>query len=122
MSYLTAILTCISIFAIGIPINKNLWSLSFVTLNGCLATICFMLCHYFIDYRKCWNNGFPFNYAGQNSIILYLGHEIANNMLPFKLAFSYGSHFGYLAENIFAATIWLLISYWMSINNIFIKV
>ncbi|KAH7640068.1 heparan-alpha-glucosaminide n-acetyltransferase-like protein 2 [Dermatophagoides farinae] len=117
-----ALTTIISVYGLKISINKNLWSISFVTFNGCLATIVFAILHYLIDLKRIWPMGKPLNYPGQNSIALYLGHEIANDMLPFKLANSYSTHWQYLAQNLFAVTIWLWISYWLAINDIFIKV
>ncbi|XP_027204616.2 heparan-alpha-glucosaminide N-acetyltransferase isoform X2 [Dermatophagoides pteronyssinus] len=122
MIVLLTITTIVTVYGFKIPINKNLWSISFVTLNGCLATMIFALLHYLIDLKRIWPMGQPFNYPGQNSIALYLGHEIASNMFPFKLFKSYSSHWGYLSENLLAVTIWIWISYWLAINDIFIKV
>ncbi|UXI23125.1 Sars1 allergen [Sarcoptes scabiei] len=117
-----AIAACFSVFVLRIPINKNLWSFSFVALNGCLATSIFIIFHYLIDHRKIWPKGYPLNYPGQNSIMLYLGHEIANDMFPFKLASSYSSHIGYLAQDLFSTAIWWIISCWMASKQIFITV
>lgn len=48
-----------------IPINKNLFSLSFVLLTGGLAYVVFSILYYIIDHKNWWS-GFPFNYTGKN--------------------------------------------------------
>ena len=59
------------------PINKNLWSSSFVLLVGGLSLLYLSLFYYIIDvlgYKK-W--AFPFKVIGMNSILIYMsGHFI----------------------------------------------
>lgn len=52
-----------------IPINKNLFSLSFVLVTGGLAYLVFALLYFIIDYKNWWS-GSPFNYAGKHMNLL----------------------------------------------------
>jgi predicted acyltransferase len=59
------------------PINKNLWTSSFVCLVGGLSLLYFSLFYYIIDvlHKKKW--AFFFKVIGMNSILIYLsGHFI----------------------------------------------
>uniref|UniRef100_A0A182S9H4 Heparan-alpha-glucosaminide N-acetyltransferase catalytic domain-containing protein n=1 Tax=Anopheles maculatus TaxID=74869 RepID=A0A182S9H4_9DIPT len=64
-----------------IPVNKNLWSLSYVLATASLAYLLLLLCYYVIDVKRAWN-GRPFVYAGMNAIVLYVGHTVFHKMLP----------------------------------------
>ena len=104
--------------------------MSFVTVSGCLATVLFSAFHFLIDIRNdyfFWPDGWPLHYAGQNSILLYMGHEIAHDMFPFTFTVSgtlltVGGHVGFLVRNLLGTTIWLLISIYLAKKQIFITV
>ena len=53
-----------------LPVNKNIWSLSFVLATGSLGFILMTILYVIIDKFQLWD-GVPFVYAGMNSI-LYL--------------------------------------------------
>ena len=57
------------------PINKNLWSLSFVLMAGGLGFLMLALLYYIVDVRGWWW-GSPLREAGMNSITLYVGHQV----------------------------------------------
>ena len=60
------------IWNLDFPINKNLWSSSFVMLTGGLSILLFSLFYYIIDvkgYRK-W--AYFFKIIGVNSILIYI--------------------------------------------------
>lgn len=120
-------LTIVSIFWLHIPINKNLWSFSFVTLTGSIATITLAVFHYLIDIKRFWHEGSPFHFAGQNAILLYLGHEIAQDMFPFVFSLStftdfQSSHIAFLIPNLIATTVWFWISVCLARKEIFFTV
>lgn len=46
-----------------IPVNKNLWSLSYVLCTACFAFLLFTFMYFVIDQKKWWN-GNPLRYAG----------------------------------------------------------
>lgn len=63
---------------LSFPINKNLWTGSFVALTGGMAIIILGICYYIIDVKKrtWWVK--PFIIFGLNSIATYLLTEIVN--------------------------------------------
>lgn len=63
---------------LSFPINKNLWTSSFVALTGGMALLVFDLSHYIIDIRKhvWWTK--PFIIFGLNAITAYVLTEIVN--------------------------------------------
>jgi predicted acyltransferase len=60
------------------PINKNLWTSSFVLAAGGCSTLMLALFYWLIDIQgwKAW--AFPLMLIGMNSITIYLGQEIIN--------------------------------------------
>jgi heparan-alpha-glucosaminide N-acetyltransferase len=106
-----------------IPINKNLWSASFVFLMGGAGFIVFSLFYVLVDVWKIWN-GAPFIYVGMNSIIIYVGHETLGEYFPFSFAteYSYGSHAMALGSNILGVSSWVTIAYLMYRNSFFVNI
>ena len=104
-----------------IPINKNLFSLSFVLVTGGLGYLIFALLYFIIDYKKWWS-GSPFNYAGMNSIILYVGHEITKNMFPWSWRPFKGTHGEHLGMNLWGTTLWIVIAFVLYRRKIFIRI
>lgn len=96
-----------------IPINKNLWSLSYVLATSGLAFVILSVIYILVDVNGFWS-GTPFHYPGKNSILLYAGHTIAYQMFPWH--WSYGpmnTHLFLTAEAIWGTFLWILISYWL---------
>ena len=60
-----------------VPINKNLWSLSYVLVTSSFAFALLTLLYIVIDVKSWWK-GQPFFYAGMNSILLYCGHQVTS--------------------------------------------
>ncbi|XP_058988137.1 heparan-alpha-glucosaminide N-acetyltransferase-like [Musca domestica] len=81
LTILTSILSEFSKESGIIPINKNLWSLSFVCVTTALAFTLLSLLYYIIDVRHWWT-GYPFEACGMNAIIMYVGHTVMHKMLP----------------------------------------
>ncbi|KAI5087643.1 heparan-alpha-glucosaminide N-acetyltransferase isoform X1 [Silurus meridionalis] len=105
-----------------IPINKNLWSLSYVTTLSCFAFVLLMLCYYTVDVRRWWS-GAPFFYPGMNSILVYVGHEVFENYFPFRWKMKNSqSHAEHLTQNLLATSLWVLISYILYRKKIFWKI
>jgi heparan-alpha-glucosaminide N-acetyltransferase len=94
-----------------IPINKNLWSLTFVTSTCCLAYLMLIICYILVDVKKIWS-GSPFYYPGMNSIILYIGHSVFHHAFPFRMfPQNYRTHFLLTLENLYATGVWIFIAY-----------
>lgn len=60
------------------PINKNLWSSSFVCVVGAYSFLIFSLFYYIIDVKELRSWSFPLRVIGMNSITIYLAQEIIN--------------------------------------------
>jgi len=103
-----------------IPINKNLWSLSFVLALSSMAFFLLMLFYIIIDIYKLWD-GAPFYYAGMNSIALYCGHEFFSGRAPVSFVVPM-THASQLALNLWGTTFWVLVSVYFYFKNIFISV
>ncbi|XP_062430437.1 heparan-alpha-glucosaminide N-acetyltransferase isoform X3 [Rhea pennata] len=105
-----------------IPINKNLWSISYVTTMSCFAFILLLLIYYLVDVKRLWS-GAPFFYPGMNSILVYIGHEVFENYFPFKWKMQDSqSHAEHLTQNLTATTLWVIISYVLYKRRIFWKI
>uniref|UniRef100_A0A3Q3C3Z8 Heparan-alpha-glucosaminide N-acetyltransferase n=2 Tax=Pseudocrenilabrinae TaxID=318546 RepID=A0A3Q3C3Z8_HAPBU len=105
-----------------IPVNKNLWSLSYVTTLACFAFVLLMLIYYIVDVNKWWS-GAPFYYPGMNSILVYVGHEVFEDYFPFRWRMSNSqSHAEHLIQNLVATSCWVIISYLLYKKKIFWKI
>ncbi|XP_031602939.1 heparan-alpha-glucosaminide N-acetyltransferase isoform X1 [Oreochromis aureus] len=105
-----------------IPVNKNLWSLSYVTTLACFAFVLLMLVYYIVDVNKWWS-GAPFYYPGMNSILVYVGHEVFEDYFPFRWRMSNSqSHAEHLIQNLVATSCWVIISYLLYKKKIFWKI
>lgn len=96
-----------------IPINKNLWSLSYVCATAGLAYLLLSIIYYLVDVKNigddCWT---IFLYPGMNAIILYVGHSIFHKMYPFHWQFQVmNTHFLLLLENLWTTLIWIAIAH-----------
>lgn len=55
-----------------LPLNKNLWSSSYVVFTAGLALICFAMCYWLVDIRQYRRGTLPFVIYGTNAILAYL--------------------------------------------------
>uniref|UniRef100_A0A182NJS0 Heparan-alpha-glucosaminide N-acetyltransferase catalytic domain-containing protein n=1 Tax=Anopheles dirus TaxID=7168 RepID=A0A182NJS0_9DIPT len=102
-----------------IPVNKNLWSLSYVLATGSLAYLLLALCYYAIDVKRAWN-GRPFVYAGMNAIVLYVGHTIFHKMLPWHWRIGLmNTHFMLTLEALWNTVLWNLIALYLFKRKMF---
>ncbi|XP_068115072.1 heparan-alpha-glucosaminide N-acetyltransferase-like [Hyperolius riggenbachi] len=105
-----------------IPINKNLWSLSFVTTLSCFSFILLGLMFYVIDVRHWWR-GQPFIYPGMNSIFVFVGHSLLASYFPFNWEVKYWtSHYEFLAQDLLGTSIWILVAYLLYRQKFFLKI
>jgi len=104
----------------AIPINKNLWTPTFIfvmagTGNGMLAV------YYFLIDVKHWWNGAPFKYIGMNPILIYCCHEVFQEYFPFGFQVP-STHAAQLAENLVGVTCWFIIAFRMYMLNFFVSI
>jgi len=93
-----------------IPINKNLWSVSFVMATASMAFILLTAMYLLIDVYRFWS-GSPLYFPGMNSILLYMGHEICSGMFPWSWKPLGNSHAELLAMNMWGCSLWIVTSY-----------
>ena len=66
------------LWSLNFPINKSLWTSSFVLVVGSYCVGMFALFYYIIDVRKCQKWTLFFRVIGMNSIAIYLAQRIIN--------------------------------------------
>jgi len=113
-----------------IPLNKNMWSLSFIFAMAAMGNACLIVCYVLVDVTKWWN-GAPFIYAGMNSIAVYVLSEVmgGGKFFPFfwhpdidaNLNIVY-THGFMLMQNLVAIGLYLLIAYYMHTIKFYVKV
>ena len=109
------------------PINKNLWSSSFVCFVGGLSFLLFALFYYVIDVRgwKRWT--FFFTVVGMNSITIYIGQQVINFGYTARyLGNGIASLLPECVEPLFSSLVYLLVS-WFALwflyrKKVFLKV
>ncbi|KAL3284534.1 hypothetical protein HHI36_018692 [Cryptolaemus montrouzieri] len=104
-----------------IPINKKLWSLSFVLVLSGLAFYVETFLFLVVDIYRKWG-GRPLFYPGMNSLFLYVGHEIFKNTFPFGWKPVILTHGTFLFMNLWGTFLWVVISIFMYKHNIFFSI
>ncbi|KAL0280852.1 UNVERIFIED_CONTAM: hypothetical protein PYX00_002018 [Menopon gallinae] len=105
-----------------IPINKNLWSLSFVFTTSAAAYFLLAFIYFLQDHVRFWN-GVPFKAPGMNPIIIYVGHELAYNLFPFNWKFgNMNTHFILTIESLWGTSLWIIIAYWLYYIEFFLSI
>lgn len=101
-----------------IPINKHLWSLSYVLVTVATSFILLTICYLLIDIQNWWS-GSPFCVAGMNAIILYVGADVLN-MLPWRWQIGpMNTHFVLTLENAWTTGVWILVAYYLHYKRIY---
>ncbi|KAG6579811.1 Heparan-alpha-glucosaminide N-acetyltransferase [Phytophthora cinnamomi] len=110
-----------------IPLNKNLWSLSYVQLSSGLAAWLLALLVKLIDGAasvKWW--GTACIAVGRNSIALYIMHEVCQHFAPFSpkpLRMTEEiTHLEVLLYNLVGVVTWVVVAQWLDLHEIFIKI
>lgn len=103
-----------------IPINKNLWSLSFIFVLAGLAFIILTVLYLLVDVYQLFT-GEPWLWLGMNSIIIYCGHELCSDKFPIQFQVD-RVHSDLLALHVYGVTCWIIISGVMYYKKIFIAI
>ncbi len=87
------------------PVNKNLWTSSFVLVTSGLSMLALAVFFYVIDGRGWRRWSFPLQVIGANSILIYL----AGHVIDFGYAtnFFLGGLLGHLSEEAGAVLFWI---------------
>ncbi len=103
-----------------IPINKNLWSLSFIFVLSGLAFIILTIFYLLVDVYKVFT-GEPWLWLGMNSIFIYCGHEICSSSFPIQFKVNQ-THHELLALHVYGVMWWFFIAGIMYYKKIFIAI
>ncbi|KAK0097192.1 hypothetical protein PV326_003006 [Microctonus aethiopoides] len=112
---------CILHFTNYIPVNKNLWSLSFVFISTAIAFTLLTLCYLLVDVVEMWSGG-PFRIPGMNALVMYIGHQICYQIFPFHWKFSaMNSHMWQTIAALWDVGLWTIIAYALHRKRIYIS-
>lgn len=127
---LVAAAACLGIgllWSLDFPVNKKLWSSSFVLVVGAYSLACFALFYYVIDVKGHRKWCFPLKVIGMNSITIYLLQKVVS--IPFTNLFFFGGIAGLFSEPVgkvilavgYVLICWLIL-YVFYRKDIFLKV
>ena len=74
-----------------------------------------------IDVWNIWS-GAPLFYAGMNSILLYVGHEICEDFFPFSWEPYSQTHAELLFMNLWGMSLWVLVAFFLHEKKIFVSI
>lgn len=103
------------------PVNKNLWSTSFVTMAAGSGLIGLSTCYVLVDLLKVWS-GAPFLYLGMNSILIYVSHGILQGYMPFSYKIYHINHATLLQCHVLGVTAWAIVAYYFFKIKFFVKI
>ncbi|XP_067928536.1 heparan-alpha-glucosaminide N-acetyltransferase-like [Watersipora subatra] len=103
-----------------IPVNKNLWSASYVIIMASMAFLLLSFLYVIIDVKELWS-GAPLKYPGMNSIFVYVGSETLEDLVPISF-YVVHTHLAQLFLNLWSTTFWVLVSAYMYYKNLFVSV
>ena len=106
-----------------IPLNKNMWSPSFVFLIAGIDFLLLALLYAIVDVGAFWS-GAPLAYVGMNSIVVYVSSEVFGNYFPFQSSIgpSFSSHAEFLTSNVVGVLAWIAFSRYLYLHKIFVNV
>ncbi|KAJ0179210.1 hypothetical protein K1T71_004922 [Dendrolimus kikuchii] len=103
-----------------VPINKNLWSMSFVLVTSACCLVLLSFCYTITDAWRIWGGG-PFRAPGLNAIALYVGHSLCAHLFPFHWRVpNMNTHTLKLVEAVWGTALWVIIAHIMAKKKVFI--
>lgn len=130
---LALLATGAALFALGwawdlvLPVNKNLWTSSFVCVAGGMSAMLFAIFYWIVDVKQYRKWTLFFRVIGLNSITIYLAQEFLDVQKPIGRIF--GGVLSMVPENLYAISYWtayIIICwgflYFLYRNKIFLKV
>lgn len=115
------------LWSLDFPINKKLWTSSFVLVVGAFSLACFALFYYVIDVKGHRKWCFPLQVIGMNSLTIYLLQKIVS--IPSVNLFFFGGLAGLFSESVgkvilatgYVLICWLIL-YFLYKKEVFLKV
>jgi heparan-alpha-glucosaminide N-acetyltransferase len=101
-----------------IPVNKNLWSLSFILVAASIGYLMLIVLYSLVDIYDIYS-GTPFIYLGRNSITIYICHEIFVANFPFFAVEN--THAWLLFKDLYGIGIWCIVAALMDYKKVYIN-
>lgn len=107
-----------------VPINKRLWSITYVAVTSSSAILVTIILYSLIDVFNCPRGILLKSVcaAGKNPIFLYVGHSLVEGMLPWFIPVDKSSHAQLLAQLTWSVVVWLYLAVIMSKKNIYVRI
>ncbi|XP_072948282.1 heparan-alpha-glucosaminide N-acetyltransferase-like isoform X2 [Epargyreus clarus] len=102
-----------------IPLNKNLWSVSYCLVTAAMAFFIQAVLYFVVDLKTKWG-GRPLYYAGQNALFLYIGSILLKKHFPLYWHIVAPTHAQLLATHAAAMLMWLAVGVALYKKRIFI--
>ncbi|XP_060079282.1 heparan-alpha-glucosaminide N-acetyltransferase-like [Ylistrum balloti] len=102
-----------------VPLNKNLWSVSFILITASFAFIVLSFFYVVIDILHWWD-GDPFVYPGMNSIVVYVCHDVFYRFFPVNWQMDSPQHWELLLKAVWDTAIWVVLAYILFRKKIFV--
>ncbi|XP_045492742.1 heparan-alpha-glucosaminide N-acetyltransferase [Colias croceus] len=103
-----------------VPINKSLWSISYVLATSAVSLTILSITYTFTDAWRLWAGG-PFRAPGLNAIALYIGHSLCAHLFPFHWKIPVmRTHAIRLIEAVWGTALWVIIAHVMAKKKVFI--
>lgn len=103
-----------------IPLNKNLWSVSYVLAMASTGFIALSILYILIDVFNIWN-GAPFIYPGMNSIVIYFCQSSFSTNFPVSWQMpDEDEHWQLLIVDCWSASVWTFVAYILYRKKIFV--
>jgi predicted acyltransferase len=97
-----SVLTVLGLFwNLSFPINKNLWTSSYVVYTGGIAIMCTAFCIWLIDYKQYTKISKPFVKVGANALTAYILSEMVSALLD-TIVIQGVSIKGHISQGIFS--------------------
>jgi len=103
----------------AIPVNKNLWSASFIYVMSGTGCGVLALLYYIVDVCQWWS-GAPFYFPGMNSIVVYFCSEVFQSFFPMSFQHD-DSHEWELASDLIGVACWILLAFVLYRRKTFIS-
>ena len=103
-----------------VPMNKNLWSPSFVLVLGGAAFLLLAGVYGVVDVAQVWQ-GMPLRAVGMNSIAIYVGHETFAGYFPFGFS-TPSNHAALLSSHLIGVVCWCCVAHHMYKNKCFLAI
>ncbi|CAH0717685.1 unnamed protein product, partial [Brenthis ino] len=104
-----------------IPVNKNLWSVSYCLVTSSMAFFIQAVLYFLVDLKTKWG-GRPLYYAGQNALFLYIGSELLKKHFPLYWHMAAPAHAQLLAAHAAAMLMWLAVAVALHRKRIFVTI